>query len=69
MIKTSLSPLVHAQPHRAMRVVADAIATTGSTTLAARVLGVHPCTLRGYASLLGEREVWEMALERMRGGA
>jgi hypothetical protein len=58
--------MVRVKPAEAMSRIGAAIAATGSTDRAACVLGVRPRTLRDYVAALGRREVYEIALERMR---
>jgi hypothetical protein len=65
--RIELRAMVHVFPERAIRVIGDALASTGSLLLAAKVLGMNRKTLRRYRRQLGSEKVWKAAIERMRG--
>jgi transcriptional regulator of acetoin/glycerol metabolism len=54
-------------PERAVGLIADAIASTGSLPKAAKVLGIHRVTLWKLRQRLGSDRVFAAARERMRG--
>jgi hypothetical protein len=66
MSRKILGAMVRVKPAEAMSRIGEAIAATGSASLAAGILGVRPRTLRDYVAALGRKEVYEIALERMR---
>jgi transposase-like protein len=65
--RTHLGSLVRTFPERAIRVIANMLASIGSFERAALTLGVSQPTLRNYRRQLGEERVWALALEIMRG--